>query len=233
MAPCPRQRTDDAVHDRGELGGTGGLVQPAGRDIGSASPPRGWWVLLASLVVVTTILAAACSGSDGVAVVVVTPSASPTGTGPDNAAFTQYRDCLTQHGVDVAQLRQFGDRGTATPSAGDGPSATPDSSVDQQKLQAAQQACGSLIQGLATQTPEQQAQRQQAVLAFAKCMRDQGIDFPDPQPQADGQSGSGVRGLLGNLDRNDPKIQAALAACPQDLGGFGNRGVFGTPPPGQ
>src|SRR5437879_3411611 len=80
--------------------------------------------------------------------------------------------------------------------------------VDQGQLQAAQQACASLQP---TQSPEQQAQRQQAILAFAQCMRDQGLDFPNPQPTAAGQFS--MRSLLGNLDRSDPKVQAALTAC--------------------
>lgn len=51
---------------------------------------------------------------------------------------------------------------------------------------------------------------------YAKCMRSHGIaDFPDPQPNPGGQGGSfSLNGGPGSdLDRNDPRFQAAERAC--------------------
>lgn len=50
-------------------------------------------------------------------------------------------------------------------------------------------------------------------LAFAKCMRENGIDFPDPNP--DGGFGLDPSALP-DLDFSDPKLTEAAAAC-QDL----------------
>lgn len=51
------------------------------------------------------------------------------------------------------------------------------------------------------------------LLAFAKCMRDNGADFPDPQFDADGRPQfSGDRSQFDKL-RNDPNFQKADKAC--------------------
>src|SRR5919197_272475 len=54
---------------------------------------------------------------------------------------------------------------------------------------------------------------QEAMLAFAKCMREHGIDMPDPQFGAGGivtqQGSSGDQGF----DPDDPRFQAAQNAC--------------------
>lgn len=57
--------------------------------------------------------------------------------------------------------------------------------------------------------------------AYAQCMRDHGLDFPDPQVSADG----GVRITPGSgNDPNDPKVQEAQDTC-QPLLQQGNRGA--------
>jgi hypothetical protein len=51
---------------------------------------------------------------------------------------------------------------------------------------------------------------------YAKCMRSHGIaDFPDPQPNPGGQGGSFdiTSGPGSDLNRNDPRFQAANRAC--------------------
>ena len=62
----------------------------------------------------------------------------------------------------------------------------------------------------ATQTDEEQA------LAFAQCMRDEGIDFPDPVTAADGSIDfSGSRGPAGNGEAT----RAAFQVCGDQLDG--------------
>ena len=64
-----------------------------------------------------------------------------------------------------------------------------------------------------------QEEREEAMLAFAQCMRDHGIDMPDPQFNEDGgatiQAGPG-----GAIDPDDPDFQAAEEACRGDMPGF-------------
>lgn len=57
---------------------------------------------------------------------------------------------------------------------------------------------------------------------FAQCMRDNGIDVPDPDPNTGRiQIGGG-----GNINPNDPAFQAAIEAC-QDVAPFGGGGGGG------
>lgn len=50
---------------------------------------------------------------------------------------------------------------------------------------------------------------------FAKCMREQGVDFPDPEVSDDGRR---IRMRPGqDTDPDDPKVQAAQQACEQHL----------------
>lgn len=55
-----------------------------------------------------------------------------------------------------------------------------------------------------------QADSSDSQLAFAKCMRENGVDMPDPDP--DGGFGAG----RGDINPNDPKFRAGLEKC-QDL----------------
>jgi hypothetical protein len=65
---------------------------------------------------------------------------------------------------------------------------------------------------------------EQAMLDYAQCLRDNGIDAADPQFGADGrpQPGSegGGRGLFGaGVDQDSPEFQAAQTACSGLLAG--------------
>jgi hypothetical protein len=57
------------------------------------------------------------------------------------------------------------------------------------------------------------ADREEAVRQFAQCMRDNGVDVPDPDPNAPGMGFA--RG--GQLDLNNPTFQKALEACRSKL----------------
>ena len=49
----------------------------------------------------------------------------------------------------------------------------------------------------------------EGALKFSKCMRDHGVDFPDPQRVGAG----GIKITGGNVNPNDPKTKAAQNAC--------------------
>lgn len=55
---------------------------------------------------------------------------------------------------------------------------------------------------------------------FARCMRDKGIDLPDPEP-----GGGAVRiGPGSGIDMGDPKFEEAQKACAKELGDIGPGG---------
>ena len=113
---------------------------------------------------------------------------------------------------------------------------------------AARTACQSLRPQFAPRTPAERAQNQKSILAFAKCMRGKGVNFPDPQFDATtgrpifGNAGGatiatgrgGGRGGFGQIfDNADPKTKAASTACRSQLGGgFGGGGPGGPGGPG-
>jgi len=68
-------------------------------------------------------------------------------------------------------------------------------------------------------TPASDQDLEGALLAFAECMRDEGVNVPDPQIDEDGRLTFGAG--AGNIDPNDPDVQAAFEACQDELPDFG------------
>jgi len=53
--------------------------------------------------------------------------------------------------------------------------------------------------------------REQAFLDYAACMRENGVDMPDPQFGLDGRANMGT--FFQGLDQNDPEVRAAMETC--------------------
>jgi hypothetical protein len=87
-----------------------------------------------------------------------------------------------------------------------------------QTFTSARTACNNLLPNGGQPTPAQQAQRQQEMVAFSKCMRAHAIkDFPDPG-FSHGHFGITITATPGgDLDPNNPQFQAAQHACRGDL----------------
>ena len=165
-----------------------------------------------------SMLLAACAGPAATPGVVslVDPSATPDGSAAPSASSDPqaqalaFAECMREHGVDMVDPQFSGDGGI---SIGIGPKdgAEP---VDRETLDAAQEACEGLMPRMggdpnATMDPE----IQDRMLAYSQCMRDQGIDFPDPVFEGGGamiQLG-GPDG--GGPDPNSEAFKAAEEAC--------------------
>ena len=139
------------------------------------------------------------------------------------AAFRKFTQCMRDHGVDM-QDAQIGDDGSFTISAqadteaGTGP-ADPD-------FAAANDACQKYLDGVINggdrEAPSageiEKIQRQ--ALKFARCMREAGFDFPDPQFES-GSGGGGMVMIGGpgeSIDPTDPAVQAAMQRCQKEAG---------------
>jgi hypothetical protein len=72
---------------------------------------------------------------------------------------------------------------------------------------------GSASGGDSTETSDEEADREEALLEFAECMRDNGIDMPDPQV---GEGGGVLFQGPGGGRNNEEDFNAAMEAC-QDL----------------
>ena len=140
-----------------------------------------------------TVLAACGSASPNPQVASLAESqsagATTTTTGTTSQADTQqamldFAQCMRQHGVDMPDP-QFGENGQASFTVG--AEGTP---ADKAKLDAAQAACQSYLDKVKSNAPPLDPAKieaeKQKLLDFAQCMRDHGIDFPDPQISTDG-----------------------------------------------
>lgn len=67
-----------------------------------------------------------------------------------------------------------------------------------------------------------------AVLAFSGCMREEGIDFPDPKVDSEGNVGFDLPAMQGLTDMDEAELEAAFEECIQLLEGvsFGFERIF-------
>ena len=188
---------------------------------------------LTALLALAAFVAACSAGpaSSGV-LSLATPSASndasaaPSESVDPEVAIADFEACMKEHGVDVqiaiageggggpstGEFRAPANAGEAQPGGakpGDGP--------DLKAMEEADQACRHLLpSGMmgdpnATMDPEMADQ----LLDFSKCMRDHGIDFPDPQFE-----GGGVRIQMDEgMDPSSQAFMDAQEACGDMLPG--------------
>ena len=182
-------------------------------------------IVLAGLVGGLALLAGACGGGDPSAVahlgnhspttVTVPPAAAGSGPVPVAKFSTAlaYSKCMRLHGV--ASFPDPGSGGGISISSGSG------INFGSPAFRAAQKACRKLLPNGGQPTPAQQQAALANALKFSKCMRSHGIaDFPDPQTGQSGAVGIRINGGAGSdLNPNNPRFQAAQAACQKILGG--------------
>ena len=183
---------------------------------------------------------AACSAgpaSSGV-VSLATPSpangasAAPSESVDPEVAIADFEACMKDHGVDV-QIAIAGDGGggpstgefRAPTNAGEAQpnGAKPGDGPDLKAMEAAEAACKDLLPSGMTGDPNATMDPEMAdqLLDFSKCMRDHGIDFPDPQFE-----GGGVRVQMGEgIDPTSQAFKDAQEACGDMLPGGGPGGV--------
>ena len=169
-------------------------------------------VAVGAVVAALTLALSACGGDgdsdNGVASLTSTNGQTGTGgsAGSGGAATPQKRRqaelefarCMREHGVDMPDPVN----GQFRLRVGKG---------DQRKAEEAQRACRPILRNVAPRmSEEQQAKMRDAALAFARCMREHGVDMPDPQFPAGG--GMTMRMPEGSSP-DDPKVQEAQKAC--------------------
>ncbi|TMR22976.1 hypothetical protein ETD86_09550 [Nonomuraea turkmeniaca] len=122
-------------------------------------------------------------------------SATPTTTADPQEQGRKFAQCMREHGVPMEDPDPDGGGGFT--SIGQ--------NVDKNKVREAAEACRAFapFKDRRELNPEEVEQLRQ----FAQCMRENGVDMPDPNP--DGTlSGAGR-----NFNRDDPQFRKALDAC--------------------
>jgi hypothetical protein len=165
-------------------------------------------VVAGALAVALALAATACGGGgDNNGVASLNPTTGQTTTGDQGSgrngkqdakdAALDFAKCMREHGVDIpdpvnGRLELRSKRG------------------DQRKLEEAQKACRHILEdAMPPLSEEQQAEMREAALDFAKCMREHGVDMPDPTFQDGGELMRMPKGTKGD----DPKVQEAQKAC--------------------
>jgi len=175
--------------------------------------------LLAAFVVLPLAFAAcsASAGTDGGVASLASPDAAAASPSPDASsnpedAMLDFAQCMRDHGVDMPDP-QTGGGGVRIGIGQNG--------IDpgSEAFQAAQEACQHFLDDAGFGGPRDLSQEQlDQMVEFAQCMRDNGIDMPDPAAdggmsvQIRGQASSGGAGP-GGVDPQSDEFQAAMEAC--------------------
>jgi hypothetical protein len=133
-----------------------------------------------------------------------TATTNAGGSSDPKQAALAFARCMRQHGIDMPDPK-FDANGRVTQELKGGPGKN---GPDDPKFKAAQQACQKLMPNGGRPT-KPNPQEQQQMLQFARCMRQHGIDMPDPGPNG----GIEVNGGPNTIKPDDPKFKAAQQAC--------------------
>jgi hypothetical protein len=129
-------------------------------------------------------------------------------------ALQEYAACMREHGIDIPDPDTSGGGGVFT-IGGEG--------SDPGAFDEAGKVCDPILEGAFGEfemSPEQEAELRDQELVFARCMRDNGVDWPDPT--GDFGSGGGVIEL--GDDTDSETMNAAMDTCSQEA--FGGSGGF-------
>jgi len=173
------------------------------------------------MVLAIGLLAAACSGTDADTGVASLDGASGSDQSQDAAtdaasqedAVMAFTFCLRDEGLDVDDP-VADDQGNLRP-----PRLRDIADLDRDVAEAAFASCDGYLEDVTfALADEDRTEREDELLAFAECARENGYDMPDPDFSTAGTPGSGGGGPFSGLDKEDPAFQTALAACSDVFG---------------
>jgi len=143
----------------------------------------------------------------------------------------KFAKCMRDHGIDMPDPQRVGNGGIKQTMKG-GPT------VSNAKMQAAQKDCQKYMKvgGGRTLSAGERAKVQSAMLDYAKCMREHGVDMPDPKFSSGGGGvtfqlgGPGKKGgSTGGPNPESPVFKKADEACHGKLADLGKGGPGGGP----
>ena len=134
-------------------------------------------------------------------------SATPTASADPEEAFRAFARCMREHGVDMPDPGAGGDVVLA-------PSGAP------RQMGEAERACNHHLKAVLREGPKMNdPEMQDRALRFARCMRENGVDMPDPGADGSIRKKAGDGGAVERpFDPNDPAFKKAHEACVHHLG---------------
>jgi hypothetical protein len=131
-------------------------------------------------------------------------------------AMIEFAECMREQGIDFPdpQIEDGGGVVIAGPAGGDG---GPPSESDMAEMDAANEVCQPILEAVEGSMPdvdpEQEQEMQDRALEFAECMREHGIDMPDPVFGENGRISQSVGGPDSPIDFDDEDFQDAQEDC--------------------
>ncbi len=194
--------------------------------------PQKWRLAAAGIATAAVLFAAGCGGSDEAAAddpVIVVENATNTDTttddtntevgnlGTEEEQALAFADCMRAEGIDFPDPVVNADGSVEFFGANGDRDA--DGFAQDAGFEVAVDTCGSLIEGASFLPDEGDfTELEDSFLEVAECLRDNGIDVPDPQF---GEGGPGAGGPFGaDFDPDDPATAAAVEACQDILAGL-------------
>ena len=173
--------------------------------------------------VAVALVAAACSSGPDTGVASLEDAFPDTSVAVDDTAeneeiILEFSQCMRDNGAEDFQDPVVGEDGSIEFEFGNRGAGTAE---DREAMSAAFEACQDTLDGFAIGPDTfDRAEIEDTLYEFAVCMREQGIDVPDPDLSAMFQGGaSGGRPFGDALDRDDPEVMAAIDACRDVFGG--------------
>jgi hypothetical protein len=152
-----------------------------------------------------TFLAAVAAMSSALAACGSESSSGGTSRAEFQEAALKHAECMRRNGIDMPD-----------PKPGQG-LVFDNRDVDPERLRRAEERCRKHLADLPAPELNEEDEREfrDRALRHARCMREQGIDFPDPRFGAGGRV---TVELKGDIPVDDPRFQAAEKKCSRHLG---------------
>ena len=184
-------------------------------------------LLLASLILCLSLTTISCGGSDDSSEGVITidtptPEVIDTDSTPDNSderiktdeeITTEFTTCLRGYGFDVTDPTLNADGSVDLEGLRDSIMTDPNFDISSEKTVQALQDCLALLEDATfarAPTQEDQIELQDNLLDFAECIRENGIDIPDPEFSND------PRLIMQSMFENitiTPKVEKSIESC--------------------
>jgi hypothetical protein len=137
-----------------------------------------------------------------------TPAAAGSADAKDQMQQAQlkFAGCMREQGIDMPDPVTNGGKQVFKVGG--------DSGISRDKFEQASKACEKYRKDIRPQLTEAEQQEfKEKALAHARCMREHGIDMPDPTFDAEGGAQVRMRASKSRMNPEDPKFKAAEEAC--------------------
>jgi hypothetical protein len=151
-------------------------------------------------IAVASLALVACGGGESA-------GASGSSKADFREAALKHARCMREHGIDVPDPKPGPDGGLRLEMRADG--------VDKQAVQRAEEACRKYLEDVRPPelSPEKEREFREQALKHARCMREHGIDMPDPTFGEGGRVEMRLEGGPGGVGPGNPRFDEAQKEC--------------------